>query len=152
MEHPARRWESLVDRQIREAMEAGEFEDLPGLGKPIVWDDDENTPEDLRMAYKIMRENDLAPAWIMQGRELVEKHEKLMQAARKTARAYKEALADPVAYVQAEARYQKALALLREQTARLNREIVSYNLKLPRGVAHRPTVNIDHEMNRLMLG
>lgn len=28
-------FESFVDRQIREAMERGEFEDLPGAGKPI---------------------------------------------------------------------------------------------------------------------
>jgi hypothetical protein len=28
-------YESIVDRQIREAMERGEFDDLPGAGKPI---------------------------------------------------------------------------------------------------------------------
>lgn len=28
-------WESFVDRQIREAQERGEFDDLPGSGKPI---------------------------------------------------------------------------------------------------------------------
>lgn len=29
------RWESRVDRQIREAQERGEFDNLPGAGKPI---------------------------------------------------------------------------------------------------------------------
>jgi hypothetical protein len=29
------RFESLVDRQIREAQERGEFDDLPGSGKPL---------------------------------------------------------------------------------------------------------------------
>lgn len=29
------RFESWIDRQIREAMERGEFDDLPGAGKPI---------------------------------------------------------------------------------------------------------------------
>ena len=29
------RWESWIDRQIREADERGEFDDLPGAGKPI---------------------------------------------------------------------------------------------------------------------
>jgi hypothetical protein len=29
------RWESAVDRQIREAQERGEFDNLPGAGKPI---------------------------------------------------------------------------------------------------------------------
>lgn len=28
-------WESWVDRQIREAQERGEFDDLPGHGKPL---------------------------------------------------------------------------------------------------------------------
>jgi hypothetical protein len=28
-------WESFVDRQIREAQERGEFDDLPGAGKPL---------------------------------------------------------------------------------------------------------------------
>ena len=32
---PGTNWESWIDRQIREAAERGEFEDLPGTGKPI---------------------------------------------------------------------------------------------------------------------
>ena len=32
---PPREFESNTDRIIREAMEAGEFDDLPGEGKPI---------------------------------------------------------------------------------------------------------------------
>lgn len=29
------RWESVVDKQIREAEERGEFDNLPGAGKPL---------------------------------------------------------------------------------------------------------------------
>ncbi|MGV9308285.1 DnaJ family domain-containing protein [Nonomuraea sp. NPDC003727] len=29
------RFETLIDRQIREAQERGEFDDLPGAGKPL---------------------------------------------------------------------------------------------------------------------
>jgi hypothetical protein len=32
---PGARWESWIDRQVREAEERGEFEDLPGAGRPI---------------------------------------------------------------------------------------------------------------------
>jgi hypothetical protein len=32
---PGVSWESWIDRQIREGMERGEFDDLPGHGKPI---------------------------------------------------------------------------------------------------------------------
>ena len=30
-----KRWESLVDQKIREAMEQGEFDNLAGAGQPI---------------------------------------------------------------------------------------------------------------------
>lgn len=33
--HEAGRYESTVDRQIREAQERGDFDDLPGKGKPL---------------------------------------------------------------------------------------------------------------------
>ena len=32
---PAQRVESIAERKIREAMERGEFDDLPGQGKPL---------------------------------------------------------------------------------------------------------------------
>ncbi|HEY2331197.1 MAG TPA: DUF1992 domain-containing protein [Acidimicrobiales bacterium] len=32
---PGIRWESWVDRQIREGIERGDFDDLPGAGQPI---------------------------------------------------------------------------------------------------------------------
>ncbi len=32
---PGVSWESWIDKQIREAEERGEFEDLPGAGKPL---------------------------------------------------------------------------------------------------------------------
>lgn len=36
---PAQRVESIAERKIREAMERGEFDDLPGQGKPLKLDD-----------------------------------------------------------------------------------------------------------------
>ena len=36
---PAQRVESIAERKIREAMERGEFDDLPGQGKPLRLDD-----------------------------------------------------------------------------------------------------------------
>ncbi|NNG21064.1 DUF1992 domain-containing protein [Naumannella sp. ID2617S] len=41
---PQVRFESWIDRQVREAIERGEFDNLPGMGKPIpnLGDRDEN--------------------------------------------------------------------------------------------------------------
>lgn len=46
-------YESWVDRQIREAIERGEFDNLPGAGKPLHLDDD----PDWWLKAKIAREN-----------------------------------------------------------------------------------------------
>jgi hypothetical protein len=49
-------WESFVERQIREAQEAGEFDNLPGFGRPLP---DHDEPYDTMswVKEKIKREN-----------------------------------------------------------------------------------------------
>jgi len=42
--------EKFIDEQIRRAIEAGQFDDLPGRGKPLDLRAYFETPEDLRMA------------------------------------------------------------------------------------------------------
>ena len=53
--------EKFVDEQIRRAIEAGEFDDLPGKGKPIDLRAYFETPEDLRMAYSMLKSNNFVP-------------------------------------------------------------------------------------------
>jgi hypothetical protein len=53
--------EKLVEQQIRRAIEAGEFDNLPGKGKPIDLRAYFETPEDLRMAYSILKSNNFVP-------------------------------------------------------------------------------------------
>jgi hypothetical protein len=56
-------WESLVDRQIREAMEEGKFDDLPFHGRPLPRDDDAFAGE-WAMAFRMLRNAGVAPPWI----------------------------------------------------------------------------------------
>jgi hypothetical protein len=52
----------MAERRILEAMERGEFDDLPGKGKPLeLEDDDPMVPEELRMAYRIMKNAGMLP-------------------------------------------------------------------------------------------
>jgi hypothetical protein len=53
--------EKFIDEQISKAIEAGEFDNLPGKGKPIDLRGYFETPEDLRMAYSILKSNNFAP-------------------------------------------------------------------------------------------
>jgi hypothetical protein len=53
--------ESAIEEKIREAIERGDFDNLPGKGKPLDLTAYFDTPEDLRMAYSILKSNDFVP-------------------------------------------------------------------------------------------
>jgi len=42
----------LAEKKIQEAMACGEFDDLPGAGRPLDLDDDALVPEELRLAKR----------------------------------------------------------------------------------------------------
>ena len=48
-------FDKLVESIIKEAQERGEFDNLPGKGKPIDLSAYFDTPEDVRMAYSILK-------------------------------------------------------------------------------------------------
>jgi hypothetical protein len=51
----------IVEQRIRDAQQRGDFDNLPGRGKPMDLDDDRNIPEDLRLAYRILKNADCLP-------------------------------------------------------------------------------------------
>jgi len=51
----------IVEQRIKEAQEKGQFDNLPGRGEPLALEDDRYIPEDLRMAYKILKNADCLP-------------------------------------------------------------------------------------------
>lgn len=53
--------EKFVEEQIKRAIEAGEFDNLSGKGKPLDLRGYFETPEDLRMAYSILKSNNFVP-------------------------------------------------------------------------------------------
>jgi hypothetical protein len=48
-------FETIAENRIREAMERGDFDRLPGSGKPIDLDEYFRAPGELRMAYAILK-------------------------------------------------------------------------------------------------
>ncbi|EDL62965.1 hypothetical protein BSG1_15103 [Bacillus sp. SG-1] len=45
----------LSEQNIKKAYENGEFDRLPGFGKPLNLEDESSIPEELRMAHRIMK-------------------------------------------------------------------------------------------------
>lgn len=54
-------FEKIVEERILKAQKKGEFENLPGSGKPLVFDNNFYIPEELRLAFKILKNADCIP-------------------------------------------------------------------------------------------
>lgn len=61
---------SIAEQRIREAQEQGAFENLPGSGKPLQLEDESHIPEDLRMAYKVLRNAGFLPPEVAERKEI----------------------------------------------------------------------------------
>jgi hypothetical protein len=72
--------DQIVERRIAEAIERGDFEDLPGAGRPLKLDDDPLVPEQLRVAYRIMKNAGYVPDEVQLFAELRSAEQLLMQA------------------------------------------------------------------------
>jgi hypothetical protein len=72
--------ESAIEKQIKEAMARGEFDNLAGKGKPLDLEAYFNTPDDLRMAYSILKSNDFVPEEVEIMKEISALKERLATA------------------------------------------------------------------------
>jgi hypothetical protein len=62
-------FDAIVEARIAQAQRAGEFDHLPGSGKPLDLDDDRLVPEDVRVAYRILRNAGFVPEEVVARRE-----------------------------------------------------------------------------------
>ena len=53
--------DALVERRIRAAIARGEFDHLPGAGRPLALDDDPLVPQELRVAYRLLKNAGIVP-------------------------------------------------------------------------------------------
>lgn len=131
----AHSWESLVERQIREAMEAGAFEDLPYQGERLPLEDDSAAGE-WAMAHHMLRSAGAAPPWIESDKEarrqLAELEALLERASRMSPLAHRRAREDLARIVDA-----------------ANRAIARVNAEAPTVRQHRRPLDPAAETARL---
>jgi DnaJ family protein C protein 28 len=167
-------WESWIDEQIREAQEKGQFDNLPGKGKPL---DLAPNPYagDREMAFKILREAGYAPEWIELDKAIRLRLERARTALGRTWQWYRDldrelgivapdgtltaaALASPelnAKRLTAErerrlAAWQAAVVSFGEEVAAINRQITELNLKVPSPRFQRSKVDAEREVQALV--
>ena len=81
-------FEKIIEDRIRRAQQKGEFENLEGAGKPLIFDSDSHVDSELRLAYKILKNADCLPAEIQLKKE-IKRTEDLLSGMEKTAEKYR---------------------------------------------------------------
>ena len=64
-------FEKLVEERIRSAQRSGEFDNLEGAGKPLEAEDMSRVPQELRMAYRILKNANCLPPEIELHKEII---------------------------------------------------------------------------------
>jgi DnaJ family protein C protein 28 len=153
--------ESWIDQQIREAQERGEFDNLPGKGRPL-----DLTPnpyaQDQELAFKILKDAGYAPEWIELDKAIRRKLEAArarLTRRREWCQARLRELTDEAAgsagrskgWAEAErdrvlAGWEQAITAFEEEAEAINKEITELNLKVPSSRFQRPKVDAGREV------
>ena len=154
---PVRKGENAIEKQIREAIERGDFDRLPGTGKPLDLGENPYTPADWRLAFKLLQDAGMAPDWIELDKEIrrerltldawIKQQVQMQRAQRARASTLpanklieaRERLADSC---------EKTCFEYRRRATALNGLIDLFNLKAPRADLHRERLRPDEEIRK----
>jgi DnaJ homolog subfamily C member 28 len=147
--NPVRRsgrpWASMVDEQIRDAVGRGEFDNLPGAGRPLDLNDNPFAG-DRAAAFNLLKSHGVAPREIELGREI---DAELAAAEAQLARLrwQRDHLASRLAPFASERRTYNVLrastrAAFAEALRALNSKILTLNITAP-SAFHRTVLDVD---------
>lgn len=131
-----------TERALDQAIKAGFFDNLPGSGKPLDLSDEDNPfiPDDMRLAYRILRNAGYSLPWIELRKEIEAQVASLEQQATAhaaTVRSSRESIRRAPAYLRAnrweqlKARHEQFLVAHAEAIDALNKRIDDFNLSVP---------------------
>jgi len=129
----------LVERLIQEAIERGEFDNLPGKGKPLQFEENPYLEPGQEWAFGLLKRNGVAPEWIERDKEI----RRLTEAARAALEQSWQTRSGN------RAGWQAAVARFEASLAKINRKIDDFNLMAPSLSLHRPRLRLQDELRRI---
>ena len=119
----------VAERQIQDAIEAGEFDNLPGMGKPLNLDEDASIPLSVRMLNKILKNSGAVPVWIQTEKDIQKEQDEIApfkERSLRTIRHARNAASRERASYRLRSEYKERLELV-------NHLIFKYNYTAPGG-------------------
>jgi hypothetical protein len=133
-------YEGLIEQRIQQAQEDGLFDNLPGAGKPLKLDDDALVPMEDRAGHRLLKNSGFTLPWIAARQDIDEQRAQLdkwlSQANRRWLRL------DAAGRAVLKVAYRRRLD-------DLQRLILNFNLKVPRGVDQVETLRMVDELQKL---
>jgi len=151
-------WSRITEKQIEEALENGELDVPAWHGKPLDLTENPYVPEDQRLAFKLLKDNDLSPGWITDGKEIRELIEKDLATLRRSHTRFEQTIARLERRLDVDAIYERDAAYRTWDGARerfvksagkINKLIETYNLRVPISSLQRLYFNAERELDRL---
>jgi hypothetical protein len=150
------KWRSLVDDRIREAEERGDFDDLPGRGKPLVWDS-EGGDSEWWLANHMLKNAGVLPAWLDGDKELRAERQALeamladfaaWHRAERAAAEARPAGERAGRLRELEEARERTEALYRQRAARYNERVDRHNMAVPLPSMHKFRLRVDDALAR----
>jgi DnaJ homolog subfamily C member 28 len=140
---------SSIDDQIQHAQQEGQFENLPGKGKPLRLDEAPLEDPEWRLANHLLHSSGYTLPWIEMRREI----EADIQAARETLKrawAWRQtALAEKRAGSEIQAEWQRAEETFRLLVEQINQRLCDYNLSVPSDKFQLLKLNVEKEIKAI---
>lgn len=83
---PIGSWRKLAEEKISQAARRGEFDNLPNAGQPLNLQDESGVPDELRMAYKMLKNSGFTPPELETRKEIMQMEDLLANAPDEKAR------------------------------------------------------------------
>lgn len=131
----------MVEDVIREALERGDFENLPGKGKPLNLARDPLLDPLMAIVNRILRDNGLAHPLIEARKSITSEAEQCRAELKRAWREYQRS--------HSEAGWAEAAANFRARVRQINREVRIFNLKAPSPALHGLAMDADAEVARI---
>jgi len=126
-------FEWVAEEKIRSAIESGQWDNLPGKGKPLQWQENPFEPPEWRMAFSLLRQNGYSLPWLEERKEI--------EAEVQQFRAQ-------LALGLRSANVMEVKDWAKSQIDRLNRRIFRYNLGVPLDRFQVTSLNLEQEVER----
>ncbi|MEP7215330.1 MAG: DUF1992 domain-containing protein [Anaerolineaceae bacterium] len=141
-------FEKVIESAIQEAIAEGMFDNLPGAGKPLPFNDQELMAGENWLGYKVLLNGGMVPGWLDLGhqiesdlqklRQLESQHQSLIDLAVSTGDWERNRIA-----------LGHALKRYEDHARSVRRKQDNYNLSAPGMRTERPAIWVEHHLERL---